>query len=251
LKIDDVVNFAARASRIRASLILFALAVAAAAMICLACPAVPAAICPSCYGFAWAGDSVYVETNVPEKQIAAATATVGDARDRVRRFYGSLQGRPRILLCFTDHCYSRFGAGSRGMALLDGALILAPRGMNVVIATHELAHIELHSRLGMWRTWFKTVPQWFDEGVAVLVSEDPRYLSPNVRAGRCLVGRDAPMPVTRAAWIERAQSAGLYAQAACRVSRWVTSHGGPPAVPRLIAGIVAGKSFEAAAADGN
>jgi hypothetical protein len=251
LKIGDVVNSTVRANSIRASVLLSLLAVAAAAMICLVYPAVPAAICPSCYGFAPAGDSIYVEADVPEKQVVLATTMVRDARDRVRRFYGTLQGRPRILLCFTDHCYRRFGTGSRGMALLDRALILAPRGMNVVIAAHELAHIELHSRLGARRTWFKTVPQWFDEGLAVLVSDDPRYLSPNVRAGRCHVAPDVAMPDTRIAWIERARSAGLYAQAACRVSRWVISHGGPPTVLSLTASIAAGKSFEAAAAGGD
>ena len=53
-------------------------------------------------------------------------------------------------------------------------LLLSPRGLDMVMAAHELSHIELHNRVGVFRSWRET-PGWFDGGFAVLVSEDPRY----------------------------------------------------------------------------
>ncbi|MFG1943168.1 hypothetical protein [Nonomuraea sp. NPDC048826] len=51
--------------------------------------------------------------------------------------------------------------------------MLSPRGADPVIASHELSHVELHTRLAG-----AEVPQWFDEGLAVVVCGDPRYLAP-------------------------------------------------------------------------
>lgn len=56
----------------------------------------------------------------------------------MRTFYGDLQSSPRVLLCATDACYRALGGGSRGVTLLDQALILSPREADTVIAAHEL-----------------------------------------------------------------------------------------------------------------
>lgn len=196
-------------------------------------PAAAAAGCPSCYGFTDLGDGVYVEGDMSPDRRAAAKATIETARARVRGFYGDLRSSPRVLLCATEACYRPLGGGSRGVTLLDRALILSPRGADTVIAAHELAHAEFHRRIGLRATLARTVPQWFDEGLAVVVSDDPRYLAPG--AERCLVERGGDLPTTRAAWIETAESAGLYARAACKVSRWLDAHGGAAGILRLAA----------------
>ncbi|CDX17645.1 conserved hypothetical protein [Mesorhizobium sp. ORS 3324] len=153
---------------------------------------------------------------------------------------------PEIFVCGDDDCYRKIGGGqSRGMALLNLALFLSPEGMTITIASHEMSHIELHTRIGLIKTVRRDVPQWFDEGVAVLVSDDSRYLRPT-SSDRCLVEPDGALPTTRSAWIESAASTSLYAKAACRVSRWIAAHGGSPAVTRLLESIVAGQSFEMA-----
>jgi hypothetical protein len=118
----------------------------------LAYPAMAAAACPSCFGFAGVGGNVYVEEVMTPGQRAEAGAIIKQARERVSGFYGGLAGNPRILLCATQKCYVGIGGGSRGTAILDLAVILAPRGMNAIIAAHELSHIELHSRLGRIKT---------------------------------------------------------------------------------------------------
>ena len=128
----------------RIVVLLFVLAVATVAVLHFTYPAAAAAGCPSCYGFTDLGDGIYVEGSMPPDRRAAAKATVEAARARVRAFYGDLQSSPRVLLCATEACYRPLGGGSRGVTLLDRALILSPRGADTVIAAHELAHAELH-----------------------------------------------------------------------------------------------------------
>jgi hypothetical protein len=205
----------------------------ATALVHFTYPAAAAVGCPSCYGFSDLGDGVYVQNDMPSNRRAVARATVEAARDRVRAFYGDLQSSPRVLICATEACYRPLGGGSRGVTLLDRALILSPRGTDTVIAAHELAHAELHRRIGLSATLGNSVPQWFDEGLAVVVSDDPRYLAPG--PDRCRAEPGSELPTSRAAWIETAESAGLYARAACRVSRWLDAHGGAASILRLVA----------------
>ena len=205
----------------------------ATAVLHFACPAAAAAGCPTCYGFTDLGDGVYVDGKMPADRQAEAKITVEAARDRVRAFYGDLQSNPRVLICATDACYRPLGGSSRGITLLDRALILSPRGTDAVIAAHELAHAELHRRIGLTATLGRSVPQWFDEGLAVVVSDDPRYLTSG--PDRCRAEPGGGLPASRAAWIETAESAGLYARAACKVSRWLDAHGGAAGILRLVA----------------
>jgi hypothetical protein len=226
----------------RIGLPLAGLMFAALASAHLAYPAAAAAGCPSCYGFSALSDGIYVEGSMPADRREIAKATVVSARARVRAFYGNLEGNPRILMCETDACYRPLGGGSRGVALLDQALILSPRGTDTVTAAHELAHVELHRRIGFVGTLSRRVPQWFDEGLAVVVSDDPRYLRPS--PDRCRLEPDGDLPVSRAAWIETAKSADLYAKAGCKVSRWLAVHAGVEGVRRLAAGIGEGQRFD-------
>jgi hypothetical protein len=195
-------------------------------------PAAAAAACPSCYGFLDTGSGIYVERTMSAEMRASVLTQIEAARARVRDFYGNLESAPRILICATDECYRPFGGGSRGIALLDKALFLSPRGIDPVIAAHEIAHTELHRRIGYAATFRRLVPQWFDEGLAVVVSDDPRYLQPN--AAPCSQQIDKDLPSSRAAWIETASNADLYARAACRVNHWLTLHDGAAGLLRII-----------------
>src|SRR5207244_6669253 len=124
-----------------------------------------------------------------------------EARNRVAGFYGGLDAAPRVLVCVSEDCYRRIGgAGSRGTSLSDVALRLSPRGIDPVIAAHELSHIELHHRIGNIRHLMGAIPAWFDEGVAVVVSDDRRYLAPPDAAERCLVRSDEKLPTGIFEW---------------------------------------------------
>lgn len=130
----------------------------------VAWPFVFADVCPACFGFTAIAPGVYIQRSATRDQQAAVSATIAEARMRLDRFYGERRSRPRIFVCEDQACYSRIGGGgSRGMALFDWALFLSPRGASPEIATHEMSHIELHTRLGLLKTYRRAVPQWFGE----------------------------------------------------------------------------------------
>jgi hypothetical protein len=85
------------------------LIIAGVAGLFLAYPAIAAATCPSCFGFAGTGRNVYVEDGMTPGQRAEAEAIIQQARERVSVFYGSRVGNPRILLCATQKCYDGIG----------------------------------------------------------------------------------------------------------------------------------------------
>jgi hypothetical protein len=210
-------------------------------------PAAAAIACPSCYGLEAVHAGIYIDRSASSEQRAQIVALIDQARERVRSLYGQIERSPRILICATSPCYHSLGGGeSRGMALGNFGLLLSPRALtSPVIPAHELAHVELHSRIGLLRTYRRDIPQWFDEGLAVNVSDDPRYLAPGGVADRCLVSSDEPLPLERGSWVETARTRDLYAKAACRVSRWMAANGGPEAVLSLIARISGGEKFGA------
>jgi hypothetical protein len=211
----------------------------AAGAVAVAAPSVAAVACPQCYGLTGLGDGVFAEDPAGRRQMIEA------ASRRVAAFYGEQTTHPRVLICSTAACYRRIGGGGeKGRALRTGALLLAPAGANETIAAHELSHLEFHERLGSARD---RVPHWFDEGLAVLVADDARYLRPAGATDRCRLPYEQAVTVVDKPW----GSAGTgavdhgYLQAACVVSRWAGEHGGPAGVLRVIADLRAGKDFAA------
>ncbi|MFB4290781.1 hypothetical protein ACBI99_24270 [Nonomuraea sp. ATR24] len=187
---------------------------AAVAVTAIAFPSVAATTCPGCYGLERLQPGVYAEPGLPPDRRRHVAEVVAQADQRVRDFFGGRESAPDILVCLSDDCYRRIGGGrERGIAVLNRSVMLSPRGVDPVIASHELAHVELHARLGG-----QEVPQWFDEGLAVLVSGDPRYLAP--AGDRCLAEPRASLPVTLDEWLRAAsKDSRVYAEAACQVSR--------------------------------
>lgn len=219
------------------------LAVVAAALLGLgagavvdAVPGLAATACPGCYGLTHLGADVYADTGDPRLR-----DLVRAADRRIAAFYGERRSHPRVLICTTAECYRRIGGGGeKGRALRDWSLMLSPEGANETIATHELSHGEFHRRLGSARP---KVPQWFDEGLAVLVSEDGRYLAPGPE--RCKLPYEEALPVTTADWWSPANAGDdrKYLQAACVVSRWVGAQGGSAGVLDLIKRLRDGAAF--------
>jgi uncharacterized membrane protein len=199
-------------------------------------PSVAATTCPGCYGLARVSDGVYSGRRITAAQRDRLAGLAVEARRRVEAFYGGRTSAPRLIACFTDDCYARIGGGrERGVAVLNRAVMLSPRGLDAVIASHEMAHVELHQRLD------REVPQWFDEGLAVVVSNDPRYLGEH-----CRVPFDGPLPETLPAWLDAASAdPNVYSKAACRVQRWLDANGGRDAVLALIDQLNDGASFPA------
>ncbi len=209
----------------------------------VAYPAVAATSCPACYRLESLGDGLYAERGLTAVQKDQLIGLAAEAKGRVEAFYGGRTADPRLLACVTDGCYQRIGGGGeKGMAVLNRAVMLSPRGLDAVIASHEMSHVELHHRLD------GEVPQWFDEGLAVVVSDDLRYLGPATAAERCRAS-PAPgetLPVTLTGWLDAASAdEQVYAKAACRVSRWLEDGGGRTGVLKLIDRLNSGEDFPA------
>lgn len=207
-------------------------------------PALRGGLCPGCYGMERVTPALWVEAAMPGHARAALAAEVAQARATIAAFYGPAQANLRILACLTDACDHRLGG--RGAAAVTYSLgpvsvvRLAPRGLDVTILTHELSHTETHARLGVLGQLTNRMPAWFDEGLSVVISDDPRYLAPGpgTGPGRCARAPHEILPATPADWARRAaRDPMLYAEAACAVEVWLTAEGGVEALrARLAAG---------------
>ena len=120
-------------------------------------------------------------------------------------------------------------------------LLLSPRGLNAVITSHELTHIELHHRIGSFRSW-RTIPAWFDEGLAVLVSEDPRY-SDEAWLKITNNGLNAPELKDIGRMLGRGDWLLVYGTARREVGRWY-QRVGCAGLALLIANVKDGKDFD-------
>lgn len=115
------------------------------------------------------GGGIFVDPEMPQEQLAWLPRMVEGARRRLALYYGAAAARPNIVFCASADCYSRFGG--IGLGFSDGAnILIAPQGQRIAIVAHELAHVELANRLGGLERVMEHIPQWFDEGQAVMVS---------------------------------------------------------------------------------
>lgn len=127
-------------------------------------------LAPSLFGMTRISDRLFADPAMGSDQRVAVATAVVEARRNVGAFWGSVVAEPTVIACSTPGCYRRLGGGSdRGHTIL-GHLVLSPRGLDAVIATHEWTHAELTARVGRAH-----VPAWFSEGLAVVASRDPRY----------------------------------------------------------------------------
>lgn len=213
-------------------------------------PALAATMCAACYGMEHATPRLIVDRGMPPRMRDALSAHVGEAESRVRRFYGRFDLAPIIVACSTDECDRRMGG--RGALASTSTTPLAiitrvsPRGQTPTILAHEFSLVELHRRIGWWRLVNGAMPVWFDEGVAVIVSDDGRYLNSGATAaGRCVRDDAGPLPASPAEWGPRAgKDRMIYADAACRVLRWMDAHGGREGLLRAIDGAARNGAFD-------
>lgn len=95
------------------------------------------------------------------------------AKGAIAKRYGSVESTPTIHACLTELCYHRFGGSSEIAKVFGDHILLSPRGFSWHFVAHEWSHAEMRKRLTI-RAWLK-LPQWFDDGVAVVVSEAPEH----------------------------------------------------------------------------
>lgn len=199
---------------------------------------------PTWFGFSKINEGVYVDDQMSTHQRQEFLKTLGVAKERVSAFFGSIEGSAQVFACSTEKCFISHGGGTqKGKAYGASMILLSPRGLDVVIASHELTHIELHSRVGAFRSW-RAIPSWFNEGLAVLVSEDPRYTE-DAWLKITEHGCNAPKLENIGEMLGKGDWLLSYGTAKREVGAWYL-HAGRAGLERLIAAVKNGSDFNSA-----
>lgn len=84
-----------------------------------------------------------------------------------------LLAAPKFIFCFTMDCAESFGLGARSaVTVARFGTVIGPRAWKPYYVRHEMLHVLQGEQLGVLRLLFK--PEWFVEGMAYDLSEDPR-----------------------------------------------------------------------------
>ena len=136
-------------------------------------------VIPRLSGLDEVSPNLYVEPSMSAAQRQALQHEIELGRVAVEAFWGGITTIPYFVACVTADCDVRFGSyGQRAAAYGDIAIRLSPRGMTASLIAHEWSHAELYRRSGGW--WHaRRIPRWFDEGVAVVLANEPRHSEEN------------------------------------------------------------------------
>ena len=209
-------------------------------------PVLPVAACPACFGFERHADDLVVHRDADAAAVATLRRDIASGRTAVEATLGLAPRRALFVACPSEPCDRRLGGkGARATVYstpLGSVVRLGPGGWDRTILTHELVHVAVHRHVGATRVLDGTLPAWFDEGIAVVVSRDERFVRFDGRAPACVAPSRADLPVS--AW-EWAPLSGLgptiYAHAACNVVEWMEANGGWPGLRTALDDLASGR----------
>ncbi len=148
-------------------------------------------LAPEGFGMTPLGDHLHVEAGADAQTEARLREAMSQAEQAIRRAYGGVRTRPQVNACISEACYESFGGRGSVAKVYGDHILLSPRGLNWHFLAHEWSHAEMRSRLTL-RAWWR-MPQWFDEGVAVAVSEAPEHAESHYQE---LIASHTPRPST-------------------------------------------------------
>jgi hypothetical protein len=219
---------------------------------------------PQSFGFDRIAPDLYVEAGADEAPRARLIEAKDHAEAAVRAAFGSVQSRPGVHACLTERCYEAFGGRGSTAKVYGDRILLSPRGLDRHFLAHEWTHAEVHQRLVL-RGWW-SLPRWFDEGLAVAVSEAPAHSEAHwqeLRAAGVRVPTPAELRRIGSLWrweaaVQAWGDAGnaqrrargepeirpLYTAAGHEVRPWLAARG-TPGLLALLDGLNAGEPFDA------
>jgi hypothetical protein len=152
-----------------------------AAGLCAGCGYRPWALVPALSGTERVSEQLWVEHGMPATTRTALSQAIVVARRRLADTFGTVRSSPPVVACCTDARARSLGLRERAVAqtVRGPAILLGPRGLTAGEVLHEWTHAELDARLP--RAVVRRLPRWFDEGLARVVSDDPRYSEENWR----------------------------------------------------------------------
>lgn len=124
---------------------------------------------------------LFVEWAMSVEQRQEVQRQIKIGRATVEVFYADISTSPYFVACLTTECDVSFGSyGQRAASYGDLAIRLSAKGLSAPLIAHEWSHAELFHRVGGW--WYaRKIPRWFDEGLAVVVADEPRHSEENWR----------------------------------------------------------------------
>ena len=145
---------------------------------------------PELFGLTRIAADVYIEQDADDVRKVALTDAVIKARNAIKLAYGDIHAHPKISACITEECFWKFGGRGEFAKVYGTLVLLSPRALNWHFIAHEWSHAEMITRLNL-SAW-KRMPQWFDEGLAVAISEAPEHSEDH---WQYLVMTDTPRPM--------------------------------------------------------
>lgn len=131
-------------------------------------------------------------------------ASYDEGKRRIAAFYDGPHTDPFIYGCGDAACIQSFGGEGDGFAAgkLRPGILLWTKVFGAGEIAHEWSHLELAARIG--RRQLRTVPMWFNEGLATAAGDIPRHAEPVYQKA---LARGYPIPPlselqTREQWRE-------------------------------------------------
>ena len=146
-------------------------------------------LAPESFGLINIAPHLYVEPGTDEATEGRLRVDMAQAEAAIHKAYGSVIARPTVHACITEKCYAAFGGRGSVARVFGQRILLSPRGLNWHFLAHEWAHAEMSTRLTLF-AW-KRMPSWFDEGLAVSISEAPEH---SEKHWQFLINANIPRP---------------------------------------------------------
>ena len=222
-------------------------------------------LAPERFGLVQVTPSIYVEAGADVETQARLREAMVKAESAIRVAYSGVVSRPIVNACISERCYKAFGGHGSVAKVYGDSILLSPRGLSWQFLAHEWSHVEIRNRLTL-RAWLQ-MPQWFDEGLAVSVSQAPEH---SENHWQFLVASGIPRPSadelrtfrSLKQWIDAVHKYGdgtnierkakgqpeirpLYAAAGHEVRPWLAK-AGAQGLLALIARLNTGEKFDAA-----
>ncbi|QHT70231.1 hypothetical protein GXP67_28075 [Rhodocytophaga rosea] len=122
---------------------------------------------------------IYASPGTSAREQQQLTTLIKTSQQRLKGFWGNIESKPVIIFCHTLELYQTYGSQNGSPANYFGSplglfVVISPGGLDIDVISHEMCHAELTGRLG-WLTMNMEIPQWFNEGLALMVD----YRFPN------------------------------------------------------------------------
>ena len=131
-------------------------------------------------GFQTNDSKVYFSPSIGKSLQDSLLELVLEAKARNQSFWGTEPSDYKIIFCATDKEIKKYAGNEKHKTAtlsnpFTSFIILGKPGYDINIIAHELSHTVLISKIG-YRKKVRTIPTWFDEGIALQVDERKKIM---------------------------------------------------------------------------